>query len=127
MARLAGSERDVAARAFRYLVTPSQTKIAYTVAGLATYATVPSAKLEPVLQKLTGPEVRVLRAVAPPSGEKQEPRHEIFHDVLAPAVLDWRERYQEQNRTKRVRNFVAVVVPIVLLVLAFSVFQSYQA
>ena len=127
MARLAGSERDIAARAFRYLVTPSQTKIAYTVPDLADFAAVPQPRLEPVLKKLADPDVRILRSVAPAVGEKKEVRYEIFHDVLAPAVLDWRERYQEQNRTKRVRNLIAMLVPVILLVLAFSVFQSYQA
>jgi hypothetical protein len=127
MARLAGSERDVAARAFRYLVTPSQTKIAFTVPDLADFAAVSQTKLEPVLRKLAEPDVRVLRSVAPAAGEKKQVRYEIFHDVLAPAVLDWRERYQEQNRTKRVRNLIAMVVPIILVVLAFSVFQSFQA
>ena len=127
MARLVGSERDIAARAFRYLVTPSQTKIAYTIPDLADFAAVPQLKLEPVLKKLADPDVRILRSVAPAVGEKKEVRYEIFHDVLAPAVLDWRERYQEQNRTKRVRNLIAMVVPIILLVLAFSIFQSYQA
>jgi cytoskeletal protein RodZ len=126
MARLTGSERDVAARAFRYLVTPSQTKIAYAVPDLADFAAVPQTTLAPVLRKLAEPDVRVLRSVAPAAGESKEVRYEIFHDVLAPAVLDWRERYQDQSRNKRVRTLIAMVVPIILLALAFSVFQSYQ-
>lgn len=127
MQRLPSADRDIAARAFRYLVTPSQTKIAYTVADLADFAGVAPKQLTPVLQKLAHPEVRVLRSVAPAVGEPKQPRYEIFHDVLAPAVLDWRERYQEQTRNRRVRALIAVVVPIILLALAFSLFQSYQA
>jgi transcriptional regulator with XRE-family HTH domain len=127
MQRLPGADREVAARAFRYLVTPSQTKIAYTVADLADFAGIAPNKLAPVLQKLASPDVRVLRSVAPAAGEKKELRYEIFHDVLAPAVLDWRERYQEQVRNRRVRALIAVVVPLILLALAFSLFQSYQA
>ncbi len=127
MARLPGDQREIAARAFRYLVTPSQTKIAYTALDLADFAAVPQTRLEPVLRKLAEPDVRVLRSVAPAAGEKKQMRYEIFHDVLAPAVLDWRERYQEQSRAQRVRTFVAVVVPIILVALAFSFFQSYQA
>ena len=127
MARLAGAEREIAARAFRYLVTPSQTKIAFTLPDLADFAAVPQTKLEPVLRKLAEPDVRVLRSIAPAAGEKKQVRYEIFHDVLAPAVLDWRDRYQEQSRNNRVRAFIAIVVPIILLALAFSVVQSFQA
>jgi hypothetical protein len=126
MQRLPGADREIAARAFRYLVTPSQTKIAYTAPDLADFAGVAQTKLEPVLRKLAAPEVRVLRSVAPAIGEKKETRYEIFHDVLAPAVLDWRERYQEQTRNTRVRYLVAIVVPVIFLALALSVFQSYQ-
>ncbi len=92
MARLTRSERSIAARAFRFLVTPSGSKIAYTASDLATYADVPPQHLTPVLLKLSSPEMRVLRAVAPGSGEAPVPHYEIFHDVLAPAILDWRER-----------------------------------
>ncbi|MBM3127521.1 MAG: ATP-binding protein [Chloroflexi bacterium] len=126
MQRLPNADREIAARAFRYLVTPSQTKIAYTASDLADFAAVPQTKLEPVLRKLAEPDVRVLRSVAPAVGEKKETRYEIFHDVLAPAVLDWRERYQEQTRNTRVRYLVAIVVPVIFLALALSVFQSYQ-
>lgn len=126
MQQLPRADRDIAARAFRYLVTPSQTKIAFTAPDLADFATVPQTKLEPVLKKLASPEVRVLRSVAPAAGERKQTRYEIFHDVLAPAILDWRERYQEQTHNARVRNLIAIVVPILLLALAFSAFQSYQ-
>lgn len=57
------------------------------------------------MDKLAGGDVRLLRPVAPPSDQPTEPRYEIFHDVLAPAVLDWRTRYvQEQERAERQRE-----------------------
>ncbi|MBI5034084.1 MAG: ATP-binding protein [Chloroflexi bacterium] len=121
MARLSESEQGVAASAFRFMVTPSQAKIAYTVRDLADFAGVPAKQLDPVVRKLSAPEVRVLRAVAPPSGASQEPRYEIFHDVLAPAVLDWRERYLEQRRSRRLRLIGASVATLFLIFLIGTV------
>ena len=54
MSGLRPKERGVAARAFRYLVTPSNTKIAYTVADLAEYADVRQGQLDPVLRGRCG-------------------------------------------------------------------------
>ena len=52
MSGLRKKDRAVAARAFRYLVTPSNTKIAYTVSDLAEYADVPRERLAPVVERL---------------------------------------------------------------------------
>jgi WD40 repeat protein len=48
------------------------------------------------LNHLSDTQVRVLRPVAPPPERPESPRFEIFHDVLAAAVLDWRRRYQHK-------------------------------
>jgi hypothetical protein len=95
MSALPPNEEDIAARVFHYLVTPSGTKIAHSVGDLAEYAKLPETKLAPVLEKLSGTGVRVLRPVAPPVGLPGALRYEIFHDVLAPAILDWRARYNQ--------------------------------
>jgi hypothetical protein len=118
MSGLSNAERLVAARAFRYLVTPSGTKIAYSPSDLANYAGVSPLQLSPVLLKLSGPQTRVLRGIAPPAGTVQEPRYEIFHDVLGPAVLDWRERYLQQVRTGRLRLAGAALGAVIVLVIA---------
>src|SRR5205823_8917274 len=91
---------------FRYLVTPSGTKIAYTVADLAAYADVPASELSAVLQHLASGTTRILRPVVPPSEQPATPRYEIFHDVLAAAILDWRARYvqAQQEREERSRQ-----------------------
>jgi WD40 repeat protein len=100
MARLTEEQRAIAAHVFRHLVTPSGTKIAHTAADLADYAGLSdSAKLSGVLEELASGEDRVLRPVPPPVDQPGPPRFEIFHDVMAPAVLDWRRRYvAEQDR-----------------------------
>ncbi|HKS27620.1 MAG TPA: WD40 repeat domain-containing protein [Pyrinomonadaceae bacterium] len=98
MEKLSASERDVAAQLFRFLVTPSGSKIAHTTNDLISYAEMPSENVEPVLKLLGSPEVRILRPIAPPPGHQDGARYEIFHDVLAQAVLDWRTRYAQEQR-----------------------------
>ena len=100
MSALPPDEPDVAARVFHYLVTPSGTKIAHTVSDLAEYAKLPQIQLTPVLETLSGGDVRILR----PSRHllaNRAPRYEIFHDVLAKAILDWSTRHmQAQERAE---------------------------
>lgn len=86
--------REVAAAVFGFLVTPSLTKWAHTAGDLTSLAGMPADRrpeVEAVLELLASSEVRVLRPVQPPLGQT-ELRYEIFHDVLAPAILAWRER-----------------------------------
>jgi DNA-binding beta-propeller fold protein YncE len=99
MEKLSASDRDVAAQLFRFLVTPSGSKIAHTTEDLISYAEMPGETVENVLTMLSSPQVRILRPIAPPLGHEDGARYEIFHDVLAQAVLDWRNRHnQEQKR-----------------------------
>jgi WD40 repeat protein len=86
-------QRDVAARVFNQLVTPSGTKIAHDVADLAEYAGVGEGELRTVVASL-GRE-RILRPV--------DGRYEIFHDVLADAVLAWRNRHEAERALERQR------------------------
>ncbi len=93
---LTPDEKDVAADVFRYLVTPSGTKIAHGLGDLAEYASVEEGRLLPVLSAL-GRE-RIVRPVD--GGGGNGARYEIFHDVLGEAVLAWR-REQEHERGRR--------------------------
>lgn len=98
MEQLSDAEKDVAAQLFRFLVTPSGSKIAHTTDDLISYAEMPGERVEPVLKLLSSPTVRILRPIAPPPGQEDGFRYEIFHDVLAQAVLDWRTRYSQEQR-----------------------------
>ncbi len=91
--------RAVAAGVFRFLVTPSGMKVAHTASDLASkeFANLPPVEVEAVLNLLASPDARVLRSVNPPLGQFGGTRYEIFHDVLAPAILDWRARYVEEQ------------------------------
>lgn len=99
MEALSDDERQIAAAMFGYLVTPSKTKIAHTAADLAAWSDVPEPEAEAVLQRLCGGD-RILRAVEPQrsTGGPSPRRYEIFHDVLADAILDWRSRYEQRAR-----------------------------
>jgi CHASE2 domain-containing sensor protein len=95
MAILAPDQRDAAAAAFRFLVTSSGRKIALSTAELREFSNAPVAPLESALEHLE--QSRILRPI--PSAEPGGERHrEIYHDVLAPAILDWRRRYVEEQR-----------------------------
>ena len=96
MNALTPEEQETAAGIFRYMVTPSGTKIAYTVADLEYYAS-STRPLQPVLAKLAQGDVRIMRPVTSP-GEPGVIRYQIYHDVLAPAVLDWRARFENSKQ-----------------------------
>jgi tetratricopeptide (TPR) repeat protein len=93
MSNLPGREREIAARIFRFLVTPTGEKIALTANDLASFTEIPINQIEPALTLLSSTPHRILRPVAPPPYQKGQTRYEIFHDVLAAGIIDWRSRY----------------------------------
>jgi hypothetical protein len=122
MASLSPEDRDVAAAAFHYLVTPSGTKIAYSAADLAGQAGLDEEHVGRVLERLSRHDARILRPVPPPPDSPGNARYEIFHDVLADAILDWRASHaQDKVRVAakvRERNFfrIATVVLGIIVV-----------
>jgi WD40 repeat protein len=114
---LTSEQRDVAADVFRFLVTPSGTKIAHGVGDLAEYASVDEQRLMPVLSTL-GRE-RIVRTVD--GADATGARYEIFHDVLGDAVLAWRreqELERERRAAERRHRRLAIVAVAALLALA---------
>jgi WD40 repeat protein len=99
LAGLHGEERDRVSQLFNHLVTPSGTKIAHAVDDLARYIGSEAEPLERVLSVLES--ARILRRVPGRSGGP--PRYEIFHDVLADAVLAWRDRHEADRRLREER------------------------
>jgi tetratricopeptide (TPR) repeat protein len=146
---LSDSEQKLVALDFPYLVTPGGTKIAQSVSDLAKWARVDQAQLEPVLEKLADQSRRILRPVAPPPDQPTTFRYEIFHDVLAPAILRWcREREQDEAArqatleaerkareaarqraaqvSRRLRWGAAILLILTLLVVGFLLSMSMQ-
>ncbi len=92
--------RDAALDLFRYLVTPSGTKIVYAASDLAQMTERPEGQVADLLAQLAQGDTRIVRHVPPPPGRAApDDRYEIFHDVLAPAIIDWRRRALEQRKT----------------------------
>lgn len=100
MEALPPEEQDIAARILHFLVTPSGSKISHSAKDLAEYAEVSEPDVVAIVEKFCRGDTRILRPVAPPLDRMDVPRYEIFHDVLAPAVLDWRARYVAARRAK---------------------------
>jgi WD40 repeat protein len=116
-------QKDIAAELSRYLVTPSGTKFSHTLSDLAGYAGLSELDLEPVAAELT--DRRILRSLDTREGV----RYEIFHDVLAGAVLGWRTRYQAERALqaeraaarKRHRRLLLAIGAAVVALAAMSV------
>ncbi len=104
MSELSPEEQRIASLIFQHLVTRSRTKIAYPVLDLAEEYLIKPDQIISVVENLSSGENRILRAVAAPLDQPGLLRYEIFHDVLANAILEWRRRYvetQERAETER--------------------------
>ena len=104
LAELPETDQDLVGRVFRFLVTPSGTKIAYRIADLAEYAQAPPDRIEHVVGLLAG-RARVLR----PAGDGL---YEIYHDALAGPIVDWRARWEERQRRRRERRRFAALAGV---------------
>ncbi|HEU0246910.1 MAG TPA: hypothetical protein VFR38_07465 [Gaiellaceae bacterium] len=122
MNALTAEQKDLAARLFNHLVTPSGTKIAHEVSDLADFGQVPIGELQPVLSTLS--ERRILRSVEESGGV----RYEIFHDVLAQPVLAWRASHeaerdlqrQQEAADRRHRRLLAIIGASAVLLVAMG-------
>lgn len=97
-------KKEIAASVFHYLVTPSGTKIAQKVSDLSDYTNIPEEKITPVLTELSDKDNSILTQVAPAPEKPDVPRYEIFHDVLASAILEWRKEYQKGRDEKKIEE-----------------------
>ena len=128
-------ERDLAAEAFRYLVTPSGGKYAYTVTDLAAQTGGDGLNgLEKLAGKLSSAGAYILRPVGVLGSEGVAPGVEIYHDKLADPILAWRDehelhraaeeaaaREQEAARRRRRRQWaIGIGVGAVLLIVALG-------
>jgi CHASE2 domain-containing sensor protein len=129
MGKLPRDQRDAAAAAFRFLVKSTGRKIALSTDELREFSDADGAALEPALEHLK--RERILRPL--PSAEPDGvTRHEIYHDVLAPAIREWRraetERRLEAARRRarrlevRNRRLAAAVVALTALAVALALY-----
>lgn len=104
---LDADSKAILADVFRFLVTPSGGKIALRISDLAHYADRPSEEIRAALERIVGGQrSRVLRPVPPAPGESEE-RYEIFHDVLAEPILEWRREHMQIRAQERLARKLA--------------------
>ncbi|MBD0347817.1 MAG: hypothetical protein ICV59_01575 [Thermoleophilia bacterium] len=119
------AERDTAAAMFAHLVTPSGAKVAHEIGDLAGYAGVDDPEARRVAGALV--EERILRPVEGTRGNGA--RVEIFHDVLASAVADWRRRHeagrQVERERRRQRRFAALAAASLIALVGVTAVAVY--
>jgi len=128
---LSNDERHTAFSVFRQLVTSSRTKIAHSAPDLAGLSglseeKISEEKISDLLEKL--PNSRIVRPVPPPLGTDGATRYEIYHDVLADAILDWLRRQAErvaQHARTRARIFLSLAIGALVLAVMAGSFAWY--
>jgi WD40 repeat protein len=120
---LTPEEQAIAADAFFFLVTRSRTKIAHSASDLAEWTKRPEPDVSAVLDKLCrGESGRVLRVVSSPAEGAEAPRYELFHDLLAEPILDWRLGFEhERERRAAIRRFARIGGVLLSLAIVFGV------
>lgn len=130
--RMSSRQRELCSRFFDRLVTPSEGKIAYRIEDLELEAGELSPEVKPTVDALA--EARILRRVDLPDYAGVE----LYHDVLAPAVLEWRRRLdegrrREEERRRRRRRALQVsallgtVLVVALLLLGYRWYTEFVA
>jgi WD40 repeat protein len=126
---LSPPEKEAAAAMYNHLVTPSGTKITHGVGDLARYANVPEPEAARVLDKLA--RERILRSSS--DDGPASARYEIYHDVLADAVLEWHARHaaaravaEADQRRRRAYRLAASALAALAVVAAIAIFALVE-
>ena len=118
-------QQEAAARMFEHLVTPSGTKIAHRASDLATFARVDPAHGTDVLSALS--RERIVRPLD--DTDAAPARYEIFHDVLAQAILDWSHRRdvlgERLAARRRQRRLVVLAVASLVALAVMAAVAAY--
>jgi hypothetical protein len=88
---------------------------------LASYSRCRKNRLALLLERLADAKIRVLRTIPPPPGEPEGVRYEIFHDVLAAAILTWRRRQFVWRRIWQMTRWALAVWVILSILVAIFV------
>ncbi len=112
-AQLSREQQEACANFFDRLVTPSGAKIACRSTDLEKWVeaanpalvkdnrpTTGKSFVETILENLASQDVRILRTVANDQPDPESTSYEIYHDVLAPAILDWRQQYVAERERR---------------------------
>ena len=127
MRALPRGQRAVAARMFRFLVTPSGTKIALPPAVLAQWSGQKQSRVARVLTELASGDHRILRTTVAPGSRENETAYEIYHDRLGAGILDWRARFRRRRARRRILGVIALVVLAAVTAAGSATQQKEQA
>lgn len=122
MERLTAAQREVSARLFDRMVTPTGNKVACTPDDLAQYGGSLASEVPAVVEVLR--RARILQRVPPPPNQPDRDQYQIFHDVLAAAISGWRRRYLEDRergaRTRKRQQRMAIAAAVALAAALFG-------
>ncbi|MGH3945573.1 MAG: WD40 repeat domain-containing protein [Pseudonocardiaceae bacterium] len=131
MASLSPTQRDVAAAVFRHLITRSGAKFALAAKDLAFLSEQRLSDVQDLVETLSAGRQLILRPVQPAVGIEAPRRYEIFHDVMASAVLEWCRQHVEQRQKAEARRLLKIrlgiglgIVLLIFIVFASSVYVS---
>ncbi len=114
-------QREVAARSIRYLVTQSGIKVAHTPSDLADYAESSVPLVGAMLESLCAQ--RLMRRLPPEEG-KSEARYEVFHDLLAAPMLEWRADFEARRLRARMRWLLAALAAALAAAVGVSAYGT---
>ncbi len=117
-------EQDLVARAFGFLVTKQGAKMAYELNNLAYHMEERVWPLKNTLEKLSSPDVRILRESR---GPERSYWYELYHDMYAGAIERWKRQYEKAKRKRtRVRfaTYLSVIAALVLVVGSILYFKA---
>jgi WD40 repeat protein len=121
-------QREIAAEIFKYLVTPSGTKYAYSTIDLVKAVNEDKQEMEKrleetevkdLLNKLSEGRQRIIQRISSSSDQPDVGRYEIFHDFLVSAILKWRRQYVDKKkiRVKERKRYINIGIGIGFLFL----------
>jgi WD40 repeat protein len=117
---LSRNEQDIVARAFSFLVTKQGAKMAYELRSLADHMEERTLPLKTALEKLSQDEAKLLRESR---GPDRSYWFELYHDMYATIVDDWKVRYLKRRRRRNLRRAAigSMIVPglILLIIVLF--------
>ncbi len=121
LAGLPAKQRSIAARSIRYLVTPSGIKVAHTPGDLADYVDAPTPLVAGMLESLCG--LRLMRPLPPQEGTSER-RYEVFHDLLAAPMLEWRAGFEARRLQVRMGWLLAALVAALATAIAIAAYST---
>ena len=126
---LMSAEQNLASAAFGFLMTRSGAKMAYPIDVLAQQAHADEKPLLAVMAKLSAEDVRILREI--PGGPDSRPWFELYHDLYARFLSDWKREYdalrERQRSWKSGLRFAAGLIVVALGVAAVTRWQTMSA